>query len=166
MILSVREDEESIVNALDHGANDYLRKPFSLGELLARLRVMGRAASPPESSEPVLAFEHLEVNFASRKVVVNGAEVKLTVTEYELLKLLVKNGGRILTHGYILNEIWGPKASEHTQYLRVYIDHLRQKIELDPGRPTLILTEQGVGYRFTAALCQENPDLSSTKSLR
>ena len=148
LVLSVRDDESSIVNALDQGANDYLRKPFILGELLARLRVLARLVQSLEKPEPLLTFGNLHIDLVGRRVCVEGGEIKLTVTEYELLTLLAKNAGKILTHKYILNQIWGPKSAEHTQYLRVYIGHLRQKIEKNPARPVLIITEPAVGYRF------------------
>ncbi|MBF0443534.1 MAG: response regulator [Oligoflexales bacterium] len=149
LILSVRNDDFSVVNALDSGANDYVRKPFSMGELLARLRALSRIGKSCQS-EPVLAFGRLEIDIAHRKVLVENTEVKLTHTEYDLLKLLAQNAGKVLTHKQVLSEIWGPKASENTQYLRVYIGHLRQKIEKDPDKPELIITEPAVGYRFNA----------------
>jgi two-component system KDP operon response regulator KdpE len=147
IILSVRDDEDSIVNALDSGANDYLRKPFILNELLARLRLCQRL-SQPQPSEPILSFGDVKINLPAHKVTVAEVEIKLTSTEFELLKILALNSGKVLTHRQILSQVWGPKAAENTQYLRVYIGHLRQKLEKDPNQPALITTEPGVGYRF------------------
>ncbi|MFY7930610.1 MAG: response regulator [Oligoflexus sp.] len=147
LVLSVRDDEESIVAALDSGAHDYIRKPFMLGELLARLRLILRTHQVGQAN-PVYQIGDLMVDLATRKVTISQKEVKLTVTEYELLKVLVKHKGKVLTHNQILTEVWGPKSVEHIQYLRVYIGHLRQKLETDPNKPKLIITEPGVGYRL------------------
>jgi two-component system, OmpR family, KDP operon response regulator KdpE len=147
IVLSVRDDEEGKVAALDAGADDYVTKPFSSAELLARLRAAQRKTRPlPE--ETVFSFDGLKVDLASRQVKRNGREIKLTGTEYALLRLFITHAGRVLTHRQILREIWGPKSEEHRQYLRVYVTHLRQKIELDPSGPKLIKTEPGIGYRF------------------
>jgi two-component system, OmpR family, KDP operon response regulator KdpE len=149
IVLSVRDDEEGKVAALDAGADDYVTKPFSSAELLARLRAAQRKTRPlPE--ETVFSFDGLKVDLASRQVKRNGREIKLTGTEYALLRLFITHAGRVLTHRQILREIWGPKSEEHRQYLRVYVTHLRQKIELDPSGPKLIKTEPGIGYRFQA----------------
>jgi len=156
VILSVRDAEEQKVAALDAGADDYVTKPFGTGELLARLRVAQRRARPLGES-PVFVAGRLQVDLASRIVTVAGKEIKLTGTEYALLALFVKHAGRILTHRYILREIWGPKSEEHRQYLRVYITHLRQKIEPAPAAPVLIKTEPGVGYRFAATADAAEP---------
>lgn len=147
LVLSVRDDEQGKVAALDAGAEDYVTKPFSTPELLARLRAAQRKTRP---NEEISAFKHgdLVVDLTTHIVTRAGNQVKLTATEYALLRLLVRHPGRILTHRYILREIWGPKSEEHRQYLRVYITHLRQKIEVDPTKPRLIKTEQGIGYRF------------------
>lgn len=150
IILSVRDDEESIVSALDSGADDYLTKPFGIGELLARMRLATRKT--PAASEPLFKAWDLEINIPERRVVRSGREIKLTSTEFSLLAVLVRNAGKVLTHSQILKAIWGPNSSEHTQYIRVYIGHLRQKIESDPAQPRLIVTEPGVGYRFQASL--------------
>lgn len=147
IILSVRDDEENVVTALDSGANDYLRKPFILNELLARLRLCQRL-SQPQPSEPILSFGSLKIDLPAHKVLLEDTEIKLTATEFGLLKILALNAGKVLTHSQILSQVWGPKASENTQYLRVYIGHLRQKLEKDPNQPVLIITEPGVGYRF------------------
>jgi two-component system, OmpR family, KDP operon response regulator KdpE len=147
IVLSVRDDEEGKVAALDAGADDYVTKPFSSAELLARLRAAQRKARPlPE--EAVFSCNGLKVDLAARQVKRNGREIKLTGTEYALLRLFITHAGRVLTHRQILREIWGPKSEEHRQYLRVYVTHLRQKIELDPSAPKLIKTEPGIGYRF------------------
>ena len=163
IILSVRDDEESIVTALDSGAHDYLRKPFLLGELLARLRLALRTHTSGQNS-PIYTAGGLSVDLATRRVSLFQKEIKLTVTEYELLKVLVKHHGRVLTHNQILTEVWGPKSVEHIQYLRVYVGHLRQKLELDPNKPRLILTEPGVGYRLQYTEPLPKPDASESPS--
>jgi two-component system KDP operon response regulator KdpE len=147
VILSVLGDESGKVAALDAGADDYVTKPFSTAELLARLRAAQRKTRPPEE---LSVFKHgdLVVDLNAQILTRAGAEVKLTATEYALLRLLIKHPGRVLTHRYMLREIWGPKSEEHRQYLRVYVTHLRQKIEPDPANPSLINTESGIGYRF------------------
>lgn len=149
IILSVQSDEEDIVRALDHGANDYLVKPFRTGELVARIRSALRKAAADENS-PMVTFTDLTIDFAARAVKKNGAAVKLTSTEYTLLALMVKNEGKVLTHHYMLNQVWGPSYKNESQYLRVFIAQLRKKIEADPNRPVHIITESGVGYRFVA----------------
>src|SRR5215831_7065588 len=147
LILSVRDDETGKVAALDAGADDYVTKPFSTPELLARLRAAQRKTRPEEEVS-VFKTGDLVVDLTARIVTRNGDEVKLTATEYALLRLFVRHAGRVLTHRYILREIWGPKSEEHRQYLRVYVTHLRQKIESDSTHPRLIKTEPGIGYRF------------------
>lgn len=149
IILSVQNSEENIINALDHGANDYLVKPFRTGELLARIRSALRSAAGSES-EPVLEFNELTIDLTSRIVKKNDEIIKLTSTEYSLLALFAANEGKVLTHQYILRQVWGPGYISQSQYLRVYIAQLRKKIENDPNRPEYILTESGVGYRFIA----------------
>jgi two-component system, OmpR family, KDP operon response regulator KdpE len=150
LVLSVRDDEAGKVAALDAGAEDYVTKPFSTPELLARLRAAQRKTRPEEE---ISIFKHgdLIVDLTARIVTRAGREVKLTATEYALLRLFVKHPGRVLTHRHILREIWGPKSEEHRQYLRVYVTHLRQKIESDSTHPALIKTEPGIGYRFDIA---------------
>ena len=147
LVLSVRDDEQGKVAALDAGAEDYVTKPFSTPELLARLRAAQRKTRPDEETS---VFKHgdLIVDLTARVVSRAGHEIKLTATEYALLRLFVRHAGRVLTHRHILREIWGPKSEEHRQYLRVYVTHLRQKIESDPTQPRLIKTEPGIGYRF------------------
>ena len=149
LVLSVRDDEESKVAALDSGAEDYVTKPFSTPELLARLRAAQRKTRPEEEVS-VFKSGDLIVDLTARVVKRGSHEIKLTATEYALLRLFVRHPGRVLTHRYILREIWGPKSEEHRQYLRVYITHLRQKIENDPARPILIKTEPGIGYRLVS----------------
>ena len=149
VVLSVRDREEDKIAALDNGADDYVTKPFSSGELLARLRVAQRHAAP-SSETTVFRSGQLEVDLAARVVKLKGKEVKLTATEYSLLRLFVRHAGKVLTHRQILKEVWGPNYVEQTHYLRVYIAHLREKLEADPAKPQLITTEPGVGYRFAA----------------
>lgn len=149
LILSVRDGEADKVAALDAGADDYVTKPFSTAELLARLRVAQRRARPAEETV-VFQHEGLTVDLVARRVARDQHEVKLTATEYALLAFFVRHAGRVLTHRQILREVWGPKSEEHRQYLRVYVTHLRQKIEPVPSAPVLIRTEPGIGYRFTA----------------
>jgi two-component system, OmpR family, KDP operon response regulator KdpE len=149
VVLTVRDDETEKVAALDAGAEDYVTKPFSTAELLARLRAAQRKMRPEEEVS-VFKSGDLVVDLTARVVTRAGREIKLTATEYALLRLFVRHPGRVLTHRYILREIWGPKSEEHRQYLRVYVTHLRQKIESDPTKPTLITTESGIGYRFQA----------------
>jgi two-component system, OmpR family, KDP operon response regulator KdpE len=150
IILSVRDDEEGKVAALDAGADDYVTKPFSSAELLARLRAAQRKTRPEEEISRFKSGD-LIVDLTARVVTRAGHEVKLTATEYALLRLFVRHAGRVLTHRQILREIWGPKSEEHRQYLRVYVTHLRQKIERDPTAPKLVKTEPGIGYRLELA---------------
>ena len=150
IILSVKSAEEEIVKALDNGANDYLTKPFRTQELLARMRTALRK-NTFQNVEPVTSFGNVTIDLTSRIVKVNNEILKLTATEYALLILLFKNDGRVLTHQYILKEIWGQSYSEQTQYLRVFVAQLRKKIEEDPNRPKYIITESGVGYRFNTS---------------
>lgn len=150
IVLSVRDDEEGKVAALDAGADDYVTKPFSSAELLARLRAAQRKTRPEEEISRFKSGD-LIVDLTARVVTRAGHEVKLTATEYALLRLFVRHAGRVLTHRQILREIWGPKSEEHRQYLRVYVTHLRQKIERDPAAPELVKTEPGIGYRLQLA---------------
>ncbi|MDP4290796.1 MAG: winged helix-turn-helix domain-containing protein, partial [Bacteroidota bacterium] len=147
IILSVRNSEDDIINALDNGANDYLIKPFRTGELLARIRVAIRQ-SQTTSETPSLSFGSLTIDLANHLARKNNEIIKLTSTEFSLLALLAKNEGRVLTHQYILKEIWGMGYIEQTQYLRVFIAQLRKKVEDDPAKPQLLNTESGIGYRF------------------
>lgn len=147
IILSVRNLEEDIIHALDNGADDYLTKPFRTGELLARIRVALRHTSEI-SNESILEFGSLIIDLANHIVRKNNELIKLTSTEFTLLVLLAKNEGRVLTHQYILKEVWGMGYLTQTQYLRVFIAQIRKKIEDDPSKPKLINTESGIGYRF------------------
>lgn len=147
IILSAQSREEDIVKALDNGANDYLVKPFRSGELLARLRSSLRTAMSGKASKPEEKTD-LEIDLQLRLVKKNGEPLKLTATEYDLLSTFVKSEGRVLTHHYLLREVWGPGYIDQSQYLRVFINQLRKKIETEPNRPKYILTESGVGYRF------------------
>jgi two-component system, OmpR family, KDP operon response regulator KdpE len=150
VIISVQSDEQAIVNALDGGANDYVTKPFRSGELLARVRTALRN-SIPESNKTELNFSDLAVDLVSRSVKKKGDVIKLTATEYSLLSLLARNEGKVLTHQFLLTQIWGQHYHEQSQYLRVFVGQLRKKIEDDPNRPKYIVTESGVGYRFTGS---------------
>lgn len=151
VILSVRGSDAEKVAALDAGADDYVTKPFSTTELLARLRAAQRRARPADE-RPVFVSGGLRVDLAERTIQRDGVEVKLTAIEWSLLSLLIRNVGRILTHRQILREVWGPQAEEHREYLRVYFTHLRKKIERDPARPELIVNEPGIGYRMRPSL--------------
>lgn len=147
VILSVKEQENDKIDALDAGADDYVTKPFGMGELLARIRAALRHGVG-KVDEPVFNFGELIIDVASRLVTVNGKEIKLTPIEYDLIKNLAIYAGKILTHRHLLRAVWGPSYENDIQYLRVYIGQLRRKIEADPSRPKHILTEPGVGYRL------------------
>lgn len=147
VILSVREREQDKIAALDAGADDYLTKPFGVGELLARLRTALRHSLPSES-EPTFQTGELKIDFARRQVVVAQREIKLTPTEYEILKYLVAHAGKVVTHQQLLRQVWGPAYTNEPHYVRVYVGQLRHKIETDPAQPYYILTEPGVGYRL------------------
>jgi len=147
LILSVRGREEDKINALDSGANDYITKPFSTGELLARLRVVRRYALPRADPE-TFTSGNLTVELATRTVKLHGRIVKLTATEYSLLALFVQHAGKVLTHGQILREIWRSNEVDKTGPLRVYVGYLRDKLENNPAKPQLLVTEPGVGYRL------------------
>jgi two-component system KDP operon response regulator KdpE len=147
IILSVLSAESDIIGCLDRGADDYLVKPFRTGELLARIRTAIRRSTAPGGRE-TMTIRDLFVNFTSRQVVKGGVPVHLTATEYSLLTVLLKNSGRVLTHRYLLEQVWGPDFLEETQYTRVYVGQLRKKIEDDPASPRFILTESGIGYRM------------------
>ena len=147
IILTVQDGEMDKIEALDSGADDYVTKPFNTGELLARLRATLRRTDRGRSTEPVFRLGDVEVDLASRRVTRQGQPVKLTAKEFALLRLFVRHAGKVLTHRQILREVWGVDHEEQTQYLRVYMARLREKLELDPATP-LFLTESGVGYRL------------------
>lgn len=150
IVLTARGQEAEKVRTLDAGADDYVTKPFSMMELLARIRVSLRhhAARSTENRTPVLAFGRLRLDLDRRRVTLDGNDLALTPTEYRLLKTLAQNAGRVLTHEHLLREVWGQSFTRQRHYLRVYMAQLREKIESDPGRPRLLLTEPGVGYRM------------------
>jgi two-component system KDP operon response regulator KdpE len=148
IVVSVRGQESEKIAALDQGADDYVTKPFAMGELLARMRTALRHRLRAGSDEPIFREGGLTVDLGRRMVTIDGREVKLTPKEYDLLRLLVTHAGKVLTHPFLLREVWGPGAVHETHYLRVYIGQLRQKLEADPARPRYILTEPGVGYRL------------------
>ena len=149
VVLTVRDREGDKIAALDSGADDYVTKPFTTGELLARLRAALRHAQP-QGADALFRCGVIEVDLSARVVRKEGQEVKLTPTEYGLLRLFVIHAGKVLTHRQMLNEVWGASAVEQTQYLRVHIAHLREKLERDSSLPTLIVTEPGVGYRLVS----------------
>jgi two-component system KDP operon response regulator KdpE len=148
IILSVRDREDDKVAALDAGADDYVTKPFNSAELLARLRAALRHVQP-QGADAIFRTGNLEVDLSKRLVLKSGTEIRLTPIEYALLRLLVVNAGKVLTHRQLLTEVWGEKAVGQSHYLRVHLAHLREKLELNPSAPELILTEPGVGYRLT-----------------
>ena len=148
IILTVQDHESDKIEALDSGADDYVTKPFNTGELLARLRAALRRSNLGQSHEPVFRIGELEVDLARRKVTHKGQAVKLTAIEYSLLRLFVQHAGKVLTHRQILREVWGATHEDQTQYLRVYMTRLREKLEPDPEAPPLFFTEPGVGYRL------------------
>jgi two-component system KDP operon response regulator KdpE len=150
LVLTVRDAEEDKIAALDAGADDYVTKPFSTPELLARLRAAQRRALPREESA-IFSQDGLTVDLVARTVQRDGKEVKLTATEWSLLALLIRHAGRILTHRQILREVWGPNAEEHREYLRVYFTHLRKKVERNATTPKLIINEPGIGYRLAVS---------------
>jgi two-component system, OmpR family, KDP operon response regulator KdpE len=148
IVVSVRGQEGKKIEALDGGADDYVTKPFGMGELLARIRAAFRHRLQAEVEEPVFRSAGLTVDLVRRIVTVDGREVRLTPKEYDLLRLLVTHAGKVITHQQLLREVWGPGSLYETHYLRVYIGQLRQKLEPDPAQPRYILTEPGVGYRL------------------
>jgi two-component system KDP operon response regulator KdpE len=149
IVLSVRGEDDLKVRALDRGCDDYITKPFSADELLARVRVALRHAAG-QSTAPVVEIDDLRIDFERRQLTQSGREVHLTPTEYEVLKFLVQHAGKLVTHRMLLQEVWGPDHIEETQYLHVFMSQLRRKLEPQPARPRYILTEPGVGYRFRA----------------
>jgi two-component system KDP operon response regulator KdpE len=150
LVLTARDQESQKIEALDAGADDYLTKPFGVGELLARMRTALRHANRTGPESSVLAIGELRVDLAARLVLRRGERLQLTPLEYKLLATLMKHSGKVLTHRFLLREVWGPHASQETHYLRVFVAGLRRKLEDDPARSRYIQTEQGVGYRFVA----------------
>jgi len=148
IVISARGREEDKIQALDAGADDYLTKPFGVGELLARIRVALRNAARGELGSAQFSVGELKVDLVRRQVLVSGQEVHLTPFEYKLLATLIKHAGRVITHRQLLREVWGPNSSDQTQYLRVYMGQLRHKLEANPSRPVFLTTEPGVGYRL------------------
>jgi two-component system KDP operon response regulator KdpE len=151
VVLTALDDEAHKIEALDSGADDYVTKPFSTGEFLARLRAALRRADTGNLDKPVFRAGELVVDFATRRVTRKGERIKLTATEYALMRLFIQQSDRVLTHRHILREIWGPEHENRTEYLRVYMTRLREKLEPKPSAPVLFLTEPGVGYRFVAS---------------
>ncbi len=150
IVLSARDQEQQKIAALDHGADDYLTKPFSTGELLARIRVALRHAAHSAGGSAATTFEYgdLKIDLSGRRVFVRGTEVHLTPNEFKLLAVLSRYPGKVLTHRQLLNDVWGPQQVQETHYLRVFMANLRRKLEDDPARPQYLLTEQGIGYRL------------------
>jgi len=151
VVLSARGQEKDKIAALDLGADDYVAKPFAVGELLARIRAALRRAAPvaADGADSVIRFGDVLADFEKRLITVAGEEVHLTPNEYKLLQVLIKHAGRVVTQRQLLNEVWGPQHTEQSQYLRVYVAQLRRKLERDPARPRHLQTEPGVGYRLT-----------------
>ena len=150
IVLSARDRESEKIEALDLGADDYVEKPFGIGELLARIRTALRHREPDEKAPTIIALGALVIDDAARKVVLQGATLHLTPKEYDLLLLLARKAGRVLTHRQILSQIWGPAHADDVQYLRVLVAQLRNKVDIAPGQPSLIRNEPGVGYRLQA----------------
>lgn len=148
IILSVTEQETDKITALDKGADDYVTKPFGMGELLARMRAALRHTAGVGEEQPVLRFDELVIDLPHRQIKVADEEIKLTPTEYDLMKNLALNAGKVLTHKFLLKAVWGPAYENDIQYLRVFMGQIRRKIETDPSRPRHIITEPGVGYRL------------------
>ena len=148
LILSARSTEQEKILALDAGADDYLTKPFGIGELLARVRAVSRRRLQGADASPKLCFGDVEVDFSQHSITRNGEAVHLTQIEYRLLGVLLSNAGKIMSHRRLMQEVWGPNHTESAHYLRIYMSHLRQKLEIDPAQPVHLLTETGIGYRF------------------
>ncbi|SFR02241.1 MULTISPECIES: two-component system response regulator KdpE [unclassified Enterobacter] len=148
IVLSARSEEFDKIAALDAGADDYLSKPFGIGELQARLRVALRRHASDSPADPVVTFSDIRVDLAARRITRGTEEIHLTPIEFRLLAVLLNNHGKVLTQRQLLSQVWGPNAVEHSHYLRIYMGHLRQKLENDPARPRHLLTETGIGYRF------------------
>jgi two-component system KDP operon response regulator KdpE len=158
IVLSVREREADKVAALDAGADDYVTKPFGINELLARLRAAVRRATPTDEQAPVVQTPDFRVDLAAKQVTRNGREIRLTPTEWQLVELLVRQPGRLVSQRQLLQEVWGPSYGEETNYLRVFIAQIRRKLEPDPANPRYFITEPGMGYRFQARGQPGTPD--------
>ena len=149
VVLSIRSDESDKVDALDRGANDFVTKPFGMAELMARMpAILRHSGNSDQSGDPVIKAGNVEIDLSKRLVTVNGSPVRLSRKEYDLMRILVSHPDKVVSHQQILTEVWGPGYVEETQYLRVYIGHVRQKLEENAAEPKLFLTEPGVGYRF------------------
>ncbi|BBC39092.1 KDP operon transcriptional regulatory protein KdpE [Streptomyces graminofaciens] len=147
-MLSARHDETAKINALDAGADDYVTKPFGMGELLARIRAALRRAAPADE-QPLITTAAFTIDLAAKRVTTGGGEIRLTPTEWHLLETLVRNPGRLVTQRQLLHEVWGPRYEKETNYLRVHLANLRRKLEPVPSNPRYLITEPGIGYRFT-----------------
>ena len=161
IVLSARSQEAQKIEALDAGADDYLTKPFSFGELLARIRVALRNAIRRDNPSPIMTFNQgrLLVDLGQRSVTTEGQAIHLTPIQYRLLVTLIKNAGKVMTHRQLMKEVWGPSHSESAHYLRIYISQLRHKLETDPAKPRLLLTESGVGYRLVGPDAGQSPEV-------
>jgi len=149
IVLTVREAERDKISALDAGADDYVTKPFGMGELLARLRAALRRATPSETEAPVVETRHFTIDLSMKRAIgVDGAEIRLTPTEWGIVEVLVRNHGKLVSQTKLLREVWGPQYGEETNYLRVFMAQIRRKLEPDPGAPVYFITEPGMGYRF------------------
>ncbi|MBF0567777.1 response regulator [Candidatus Magnetominusculus dajiuhuensis] len=148
IVISAREQEEDKIRALDTGADDYLTKPFSAGELLARVRVAFRRKTPVQQGEHIFAVDDMKVNLVTRQVFIKDVETHLTPIEYSLLTVLIKNAGKVVTHSQLLKEVWGANYANQPQYLRVYMAQLRRKLESNPARPKFLVNEPAIGYRL------------------
>jgi two-component system KDP operon response regulator KdpE len=148
IVLSARHDEAAKINALDAGADDYVTKPFGMGELLARIRAALRRAAPADE-QPVVTTAAFTIDLAAKRVTTAAGETRLTPTEWHLLEILVRHPGRLVTQRQLLQEVWGPRYEKETNYLRVHLANLRRKLEPEPSRPRYLITEPGIGYRFT-----------------
>jgi two-component system KDP operon response regulator KdpE len=157
IVLSVRDAQADKVAALDAGADDFVTKPFAMDELLARLRAVARRVAPADGGPPLVRVGDLEVDLVKHMVRRNGQSVHLTPTEFGLLELLVTNPGKLLTHRWLLQKVWGPAYQHESHYLRVYVAGLRKKLEPDPSAPSLIITEPGVGYRWMGTPAESDP---------
>jgi two-component system, OmpR family, KDP operon response regulator KdpE len=148
IVLSARHMEQAKINALDAGADDYITKPFGMGELLARIRAALRRVHPEADDAPVIETEDFTIDLSARRVRTPSGDVRLTPTEWHLLEVLARNAGRLVTHQQLLHEVWGPRYETETNYLRVHLANLRRKLEPEPSRPRYLITDPGLGYRF------------------